>query len=686
MMKNVLKLLLTLCVTCISDVLFGQQTFEGDSVAQANQQDSVFISPDHRLVGINTIPAFIANGKDAIAFQTYAGLNVLNALRGRVPNLIINGDHFNPGAVGIRSGQALLIIDGLPHSGLISDHYNMNAMEYQDLYAVSGGNAVASYGYTASNGAIFLTSKNGAGHDRPVFEFNSTTFNKENVDNLPVPQPAEQRVYSHSFAYMQDYGDTDLRMSYNILSHPGNNGSNDLLNHNFKINTGFEFHPKVAGRLIFDHINGNRTIDAAANGQPTPQEVTFNDKRKHSQGNFTLSFELRPWFHINTQASLSSIVKDQTRSDEPKAKDRMRQRRAMANVFATIDLPLTDDLAFHSFAGIQRIDQLFVHGESYADNEREYDSRIVSGGGGIAYKNFLFGNITYRDERAGIFNTQPGIEYHVPSYGLSSVFIFTKAFNIPVLSSGKLRISKAKTNPWFDHGYPYYEPQIFDVYYDEAPQQKEMFEAGVDIGFLSDRLTLNATWFREENESTLGQQSLYGMTGYYRTYWIYPFGNRATGWELVANIKSLQQYKLKMNTTLTWSNYRRFDEIKDTYIQRPPNKTPDWQSSVLHQIRWKNLYASALVDFVYGGRRGYYVNDGSVKAHVTTLDMSGRFRDLSFGYIAARSRNAEKKYREVQISLSARNIYWYKQNDSSGSGDELFATPKNVSVSVSLVL
>jgi hypothetical protein len=305
-MENVLRLSLTLYAISLCSFSFGQQTTETDSLAPNTQTDSVFVTPNQRLVNIKAVPSFTVSTKDPIAFQTYAGLNVLNSIRGLIPNLIINNDQFNPGSIGMRSGPALLVIDGLPQSAIISDHYNMNAMEYQGLYAVSGGNAVASYGYTASNGAIFLTSKNGNGHDRPVFEFNSTTFHKENVRRVSFPQPAEQLVYSNSLAYMRDLGKADLRLSYNILSHPGKNGSNDFLNHNLKFNTGFEFDPKITGRLIVDHIDGNRTIDAAANGQLTPQEVTFSQQRRHSQANLTLAFQVLPWFHINTQGAVST--------------------------------------------------------------------------------------------------------------------------------------------------------------------------------------------------------------------------------------------------------------------------------------------------------------------------------------------------------------------------------------------
>src|SRR6188768_3730962 len=104
--------------------------------------DTLHITPYFGNTQARSLGNFAVLNQNEIAFQTYAGSSVLNTLRGHTPNFSI-GANTSTATPGLRAGESMLVIDGLPLNSGIGSYYNMNAFDYQRIYALSSGNAVA---------------------------------------------------------------------------------------------------------------------------------------------------------------------------------------------------------------------------------------------------------------------------------------------------------------------------------------------------------------------------------------------------------------------------------------------------------------------------------------------------------------------------------------------------------------
>ncbi len=106
-----------------------------------------------------------------------AGLEInINQEIGHSPDVIMRGES-DP------SNRPLFVVDGVPIS---SDTYNLDPDDIKTFTILKGPNAAALYGFEGKNGAIIITTKNGANaKNGPIVTFNSSTQINKGFIALP---------------------------------------------------------------------------------------------------------------------------------------------------------------------------------------------------------------------------------------------------------------------------------------------------------------------------------------------------------------------------------------------------------------------------------------------------------------------------------------------------------------------
>ena len=137
---------------------------------------------------------------------------------------------------------------------------------------------------------------------------------------------------------------------------------------------------------------------------------------------------------------------------------------------------------------------------------------------------------------------------------------------LPFLSSGKLRGSYGVTgndqignyaylNTWTPTPYPYngvgglYPTRLFNPNYGWETNQKA--EAGLEIGFIADRLLLNVDYYRNRSSNQLVNMALPSQTGFSSLLENLPATVQNTGWEAVLTAKNFSNLPFGWTTTLT---------------------------------------------------------------------------------------------------------------------------------------
>jgi TonB-linked SusC/RagA family outer membrane protein len=153
--------------TTVNMVLEEEATMMGEVVVTA-----LGISKESKSLG------YAVANVDKKVLQENKALNVAQSLDGRVAGLNVNVPTSGAGgsvAINLRgSGSPLIVINGLPmgtagggNSGIGRDAGNdlnrLNPDDIEDMVVLRGATAAALYGSRASNGAILITTKSGAG-------------------------------------------------------------------------------------------------------------------------------------------------------------------------------------------------------------------------------------------------------------------------------------------------------------------------------------------------------------------------------------------------------------------------------------------------------------------------------------------------------------------------------------------
>lgn len=629
-----------------------------------------------------------------------SGLSIYNTLRGQVPNAGMDQSALSP-YVQLRGQTPVLVIDGIPVSPWVNGNYNLNSFEYQGISAISSGNAVAGiYGASGMGGALLLQSKTGENHEQATIEVNSystlaaqknSEFERTTTDDVYE----RQWLLSNSVAYAQDFGAFDTRISGNFISLPSTNADDDkhTRSYAFRINSGVTITKRLTARLILDsyYQRFSSFIDDPYYGGTWRSDGI--DHRKLLQGNLNLTYRMLDWLTISTQGSLSKIERDgrdhiiATIPDAQPMEGRNTQNedhnRRFTNVFVNANKKLSASFSLTAFTGLQyekfHADQRtsMVSYNEFTVSGRYLDYKTTSwlNGVGLNYRDVAFVDVTYRRDKS--------YDDHEDTYSASGAFVYSEAFHLssPMFSSGRIRGSVGKTGLTNIMNYPFTWENDLQYY---LPVPGKNFEAGTDIGFLNDRITLGFSCFRNTLDKTYTYMAIPGPGGF--GYVLVNIGStKISGWETSLNAVVIKNENLRLTTKLLWNKYKTTFNVDDDLIPFPSNNPidPDWRASMLNRLTWKNVFFNFLLDARKGGRYMQLSDPG------IWTDEDGtqiKLRDISIGVNLTPALLGKIGVREAMISVSGRNLWTIYSKSSDNIVDEAssYTFMKSGSLSLSL--
>ena len=659
-----LKYVATVILFCIAEFSFSFQdtTFLNKDTLQ---EKTIQFAPNFSSEKVKSLGNYVGVVDDSLSFQFSSGISVLNTLRGRVPS---TGISVEAPFASVKE-NAVYVIDGILYRQSSSNFYNMNAFDYTSITVLSRANAASVYGVYGGNGAFVLKSKTGENHSKPTIEFNAyttaATMNNGTTSSIVPPggfgqtNSYRQSYISPSIAYMQDFGKVDTRVSYNFLL-PQSNAKN----HNIKINTGFDLHPKFKARLIVDNLyntyhdkssSSSTWISDSSNYQIVDSVIYYvydsvvvsnrfeKSNRSFLQGNLILQYYPTDWLTISSQSSLGKVneLVEQTENlDAFKRRD--NQNRSLINFFATVNKRVGSAFTFSPFAGFQ-----YESWEQEIEGNYNYvyyshQDKYYLAGVNVSINDFLFGHFDYRKDVSSIF---PKSYKQQPSHSTSLAFIFSDAFGwaSSAFPFGKIRISIGRM---------YEDKHENNTYLVRIPEN--VFEVGTDLKFANNRIGFTFNYFNEKEINR--NQSIDPRTGYSVSTGV--IGNlRERGTEFIIEATPLKTNPFEYKTTLLLMTSKTTieDGFSTSFSYGIDDPTPDWTSSLLNQVTWKNFALSFLIDARQGGTFYSYAGSGGFPNLNTYDGTQMKLRDLTIGYKFPTSILKYIRINQAYVSTSIRN-------------------------------
>jgi len=360
-----------------------------------------------------------------------------------------------------------------------------------------------------------------------------------------------------------------------------------------------------------------------------------------------------------------------------------------------------------------------------SDGESRIQKQSVYGMGQLSYHDYLYLDVTARNDWS---STLPSpYDYFYPSVGLTGVV--SDMVKLPdFVTFAKLRGSYAEVGN--DAGWA----QTLQTYRAEAkgpagiiypsstrmpvnliPEKSKSWEAGADLRFLKNRLSLDLTWYKSNTYNQLVKIASVATSGY-STAWKNCGNVQNTGVELMLSATPIEKpgfsWDLNLNFTKNKNKVIELDKnleayeisspnlsIGETWIQkgRPygevytrgfirnangqvvvdasgmpkidatENPTPslylgnfnyDWTSSITNSFHYKNWFMSFLIDLNYGGVRGSSTDAMMLMCGTSKASLVGREDGILIDGVFADGTknnikiNAEAYYRNVGGRIS----------------------------------
>lgn len=294
----------------------------------------------------------------------------------------------------------------------------------------------------------------------------------------------------------------------------------------------------------------------------------------------------------------------------------------------------------------------------------------------LDYNDLLILELTGRRDASSTLPKNENV-YYYPSASLGFVFSELIGDNLEWLSYGKLRISAAqvgKTAPIYSVSDTYNAPAsfenpagpgntrfgsvpLFSVNFQKKnpnlkPEQTKSWEVGLDVSFLKDRLSFDATYYKQNTLDQIIPAAISNATGYFAKF-VNAGDVENRGVEITANIKPVVTNDLAWTVTTNWSkNVNKVKELapgvqnlqlgafqggvslnaalgepygtirgsdfiykdgkrvvgSDGFYERTGNsnviigdQNPDWLAGITNQVQYKNFSLNFLIDFRKGG-------------------------------------------------------------------------------------
>ena len=477
-------------------------------------------------------------------------------------------------------GKPTIQFDGnyYPYSAVKNniDEFYRTAPALTNTIEVRGGNAKTAFRASASNLNYESIIPN-SGLNRKTFNLNTsydiTDKLKLSFNGDYVYEMAKTRSYLSDGPMNANYGIEFLATSANQLSlKPGYNpvtGNETLWNSNVYItNPYFVINKQV------DNSTRNRFITATVLKYKFSDNVYLQGRLGYDISNDGLLNVLPTGtaFTVNEQGGINGLSKSQTGelntdllfvADKKLAPDLMLNFSAGGN-YRKRQYNLTE------ITGSQFITPYLYTPSNLVSTSSTYDiSEIVTESAYYSadfdYKNLLDITTTGRYD---VFSTLPPDSRGIFVPGVSGSFLFSNLLALPYLSSGKLRMSYAKTSG--EPSQPYTTQLYFTSNntvngiplgsfsaelpnYNLKPFTLNEFETGLSLSFFQSRLNLDATYFNRitHNEITNAQQSV--ATGFTSAY-VNVGKTKNTGLELMLSGGIIRTANFSWNASTNFSH------------------------------------------------------------------------------------------------------------------------------------
>jgi hypothetical protein len=689
---NNIKNVATVIFICLAKISF---SFQDTTIIKRDtlQEKTIQFAPNFSSEKVKSLGNYVGVVDDSLSFQFSSGISVLNTLRGRVPS---TGISVEAPFASVKE-NAIYVIDGILYRQSSSNFYNMNAFDYTSITVLNRGNAASVYGVYGGNGVFVLKSKTGENHLKPTIEFNAyttaATANDGTTSSIVPPSgfgranSYRQSYISHAIAYMQDFGKVDTRVSYNFIL-PVSNSTN----HNIKINTGFDLHPKFKARLIVDNLyntyhdkssSSSTWISDSSNYQIVDSVIYYvydsvvvsnrveKSNRSYLQGSLILQYYPTDWLTLSSQSSLGKVneLVEQTENlDSYKRRD--NQNRSLINFFATVNTRVGSSFTFSPFAGFQYEfwDQEIGGNSNYVYYSRQ--DKYCLTGVNVSINDFLFGHFDYRKDLSSVISNKQRA-----THSTSLSFIFSDAFGwtCAAFPFGKLRTSIGRI---------YEDKNENNSYLVRIPEN--VLEVGTDLKFANNRIGFTFNYF---NEKEVNRNQSINPTSGYHVITIYNGNLREKGSEVIINAIPFRSKGLEYQATLLWGRSKTtvengYSGNVGTFITNP---VPNWISSILNQVTWKNFTLSFLID----GRKGgtfHSLNGWGPYPNYVNLDATQmKLRDLSIGYQFPKSLLKHIRIRQAFVSTSARNMLLLYSKSGQDVEESFGLAQKTTSLNLNLL-
>ncbi len=365
---------------------------------------------------------------------------------------------------------------------------------------------------------------------------------------------------------------------------------------------------------VNDYQNSNGTQKSYAgtiidNPRYLAEVSTLTDDVNRLVGNLALNYNPTDWLSIRYQIG-TDVYSDSRRRVAPPGLDvstqvggfiveeRYNYREINSNLLVTLNKQINDDLKATLVLGNQITDidasGVSVRGERYtlanfnelSNTSVYFPSRSASvrrligvfGSGSLEYKGMLFLNVTGRNDWSSTLPAE-NRSFFYPSVSLSWVFSETfKLADNPIINAGKIRISAASVGKDTDayqvgnyftlaNGFPFGSVSGFRLSTRSGslnlkPERTQSYEIGAELGFLRNRITLDATYFVQESKDQITPIPVSNSTG---------FSSFVANAGVVENkgLELLLNAKIVDNPDFQWSATLNFTRMRGTVTTMP---------------------------------------------------------------------------------------------------------------------
>lgn len=592
--------------------------------------------------------AYSKHINDSTLLQFSSGISIINALRGQVPNLVALPNAYNARG-NVRLGNTSIVLDGIPFYNSLDRLLPLNTFDYRSVSVFSNPNVfTAMDGIT--DGAIFLESKTGQGHVKPMLELNSyTTYGKYDYDQLdPI------WYFANSVAYAQDFGKVNTRISYTLNSSNNEYKFRNPPSHTLNTNTIFKVTPKFTTQLI-TNVNTR---------SQRPHEVTsvIPYTTKYDQNflnaSLLLRYQFTNWLYV---ASSTNILFDnyyrKSESRSAVAEENNESMRQTLNLFLNYAQTF-GKINAKMYAGLLGTRQQYnasLTRSDFLSGTYEADANAYSylAGSTITFDQLvsLNGNL-----RVTEYSTLPDDQNLKRNYSVGFAFLPSRLIKWSPLSLTKIRATYGVRWPIMIWKYPE-TPSAQNSFLNG--RQRRYFETGIELNFLNNRLNFTANYFSNASIDQPAKTS--GATGF-EVIFINSGDLTDMGTELVFSGVPIITNELKYQVSVLWSNCKieANSNSGNTGLGISlPNPFPDWRTSFYNSLTWKNLSFNVLVDANKGGT--YYTSINNMPYLVDGSFI--KLRDVSVGYWIPLSATNKLGLSKLWLSTSFRNPVIYLPND-----------------------